>query len=191
MSLKLYEESDVSAIADAIREKGVEGQFKMADMADAIMSISGGGGTDSPVLKARSDESEAVNTHYHVFNELSMDNEYFEYDDTNLYFVAKKDFNGYILLYMTSLGFTYKGHGALFINGSNKLNLQTSAGVQWAPAIGYLKVAIKTGDTFYYGRSSSTGASAIGVNIYDYDAVKSTGIIPIWTVPKSWFGNFD
>lgn len=40
MSLKLYEENDVQNIADAIREKGVEGSFKVSDMADAIGRIS-------------------------------------------------------------------------------------------------------------------------------------------------------
>lgn len=43
MGLKLYDENDVQNIANAIREKGVSGNFKMAEMPNAISQISGGG----------------------------------------------------------------------------------------------------------------------------------------------------
>lgn len=42
MGLKLYDENDVQNIANAIREKGVEGSFKMSEMPNAISQISGG-----------------------------------------------------------------------------------------------------------------------------------------------------
>ena len=45
MSKKLYEESSVQAIADAIRAKnGLTNTYKIGDMATAVESISGGGG---------------------------------------------------------------------------------------------------------------------------------------------------
>lgn len=44
MGKKLYEEESVRAIANAIREKGVSGNFKIGEMPNAIKSIQGGGG---------------------------------------------------------------------------------------------------------------------------------------------------
>lgn len=44
MTKKLYEESDISAIATAIRGKnGSSDTYKVSEMADAISNISGGG----------------------------------------------------------------------------------------------------------------------------------------------------
>lgn len=50
MALKLYNEDDIKNIADAIREKGVEGSFKVSDMPAAIAAISGGGSDLTPIV---------------------------------------------------------------------------------------------------------------------------------------------
>lgn len=42
MGLGLYEENDIQNVANAIRSKGVEGTFKVSEMANAIGQISGG-----------------------------------------------------------------------------------------------------------------------------------------------------
>lgn len=44
---KIYTEEYIQNIANAIRGKGVEGSFKVSEMADAVQSISGGGGDES------------------------------------------------------------------------------------------------------------------------------------------------
>lgn len=54
MAKGLVEQSSLTAIADAIRAKGVEGNWKPAEMAGAITSIQGGGGSETindPALK--------------------------------------------------------------------------------------------------------------------------------------------
>lgn len=40
MANKLYEETDIQAIANAIRSKGINGVFKVSEMANAIMQLS-------------------------------------------------------------------------------------------------------------------------------------------------------
>lgn len=49
MAKKLYEEANIQAIANAIREKnGISATYKVSEMADAILAISGGGVVDTP-----------------------------------------------------------------------------------------------------------------------------------------------
>lgn len=49
MAKKLYEETNIQAIANAIREKnGISATYKVSEMADAILAISGGETVDTP-----------------------------------------------------------------------------------------------------------------------------------------------
>lgn len=49
MAKKLYEEANIQAIADAIRAKnGLPASYKVSEMANAILAITGGGTSDTP-----------------------------------------------------------------------------------------------------------------------------------------------
>lgn len=49
MAKKLYEETNIQAIANAIREKnGISATYKVSEMANAILAISGGETVDTP-----------------------------------------------------------------------------------------------------------------------------------------------
>lgn len=73
MALKLYNEDDIKNIADAIREKGVEGSFKVSDMPAAISAISGGGGDPIVHIKSANSMFNAVNAPGHIFDLSNMD----------------------------------------------------------------------------------------------------------------------
>lgn len=55
MAKKIYEEANIQAIADAIREKnGISASYKVAEMAEAILALDAGGSGSDAILPIKS-----------------------------------------------------------------------------------------------------------------------------------------
>lgn len=158
MAIKTYNEENIQAIADAIREKsGEEALYRVSDMADAILNITSGDisrlfyavciGNDAnqiPVIDTM-DTSEEYS-------------EYLSYDTETRLFTVLKDFSALIVLWTSQYraANTY-AKGAFYINDTLVTNwaIGTTAEGSTGGATVYHDFSI--GDTFNLRTPNSDG----------------------------------
>lgn len=165
MSLKLYEENDVQNIANAIREKGVEGSFKVSEMDDAVRSIPSGitGSIGKVVLEAYSvSDSQDATVPRTQYDENRYLSDYFTYSESTHKWTCHKAFDASIIF---AVGCMQSSQGNpncnLYINDTIVATVYARGRICYDYSVSTLSTVIdysfKVGDVMYTGKPNSLG----------------------------------
>lgn len=180
MAKKLYEETDIQAIASAIRGKcGTTCGYKVCDMAEAINSITAGSGEGAPVIESKTitaNGTYTAPTGVDGYNPITVNvptsasgSKYITKNGT--YNVA-----AYATAVVDTPGITPEGMRTITSNGLWDVSTYEIANVEVPSAANLISKTITVNGTFNPSDDGADGYSSVLVN------VPTTGITPSGTL---------
>ena len=167
MSLKLYEEESVRAIADAIRAKnGSVDNYRIADMPGAIADLGGGIERLFYVKCVNNDQTEipaisnlVQGAHY---------SDYLSYDSTTKKFTVLHDFTAVIIgwVYTYQTYESSRSNGAFYANGVKLIDYQANGNSAGSIGGKYAIYPFKANDTFWVYTPTRDGYPQQNAKVY-------------------------
>lgn len=178
MSMKIYEENNMQAIADAIREKsGEEARYRVSDMADAVLNITSGDISRLFYAVCIGNDANQIP----VIDTIDTSEEYSEYltyDTETRKFTVLKNFSALIVLWTSQYraANTY-AKGAFYINDISVTNwaIGTTAVGSTGGATIYHDFSI--GDTFNLRTPNSDGYPQQFAKLYKVEGCPLSDVI--------------
>lgn len=193
MSKVCVTEDYLQDIADAIREKGVEGTFTPAQMGDAVRQISGGGGGVAIINRlfngCESQYTSDSSSTPQLLDSYTDGADFSSYISTSDHktFTVLQDFIGIVtvgIMQDKDRSSGNKPNCTFFLNNNEyySLDAQNSTSGSASKTKGTVMVKFETGDTFFWGSNNGSGWPVRLGALDLIDSIDMSGYVdPDWT----------